>query len=130
MRGVWKVVSLPFKSRSKNIQNPQKFDILEKWEAVLENMKKGGEANFKSAILDMDKIFSEALAQAGFEGETFADRLRPARDAFPRHVYKELWQAHRFRNRAVHDLDFQASSFVAESARRSYEKGLKELRIL
>jgi len=126
----WKTITFPFQSWRKKPRSVDKAEIKERWDRISQMMKHGGEANFRAAVLEMDKIFFLALGRANFRGEVFAERLREARKTFSQRTYNDLWGAHAVRNKVVHGIDYEMTSFEAESARRRYEKGLRELHIL
>ena len=129
LSGLYQIISYPFRRWKQRPEKINQVDILERWQGAAEMIKRGGPANFKTAILEMDKTFSEALAQAGFEGEHFGERLKNAKRIFGEITYGELWQAHKARNKVVHEINYEVTSFETLSVKRKFEKGMKELKI-
>jgi len=43
------------------------------------------------------------LKKKGYNGETFADRLRNAEKDINKNLYQNLWNAHKVRNQIAHD---------------------------
>jgi hypothetical protein len=63
--------------------------------------------------------------QYGAAGDTMGDRLRAAEKVFSR--YNDLWSAHKFRNKLVHEPNVKLTKQLAERILREYARALKEL---
>lgn len=60
----------------------------------------------KLAIIEADKLVDIVLRKAGVKGETMGERLRACEKLIPRSVYSNMWEAHKIRNKIVHEHDF------------------------
>jgi hypothetical protein len=89
----------------------------------------GDDNSLKIAVIEADKLLSEALRLAGFRGETLGDRLQNITGAQLPNI-QEIWEAHKLRNRLVHESDFKLSRDTAEKALAVYEQTLRDLELL
>lgn len=96
------------------------------WVTIQKHFYEGSENSLKVAVLDADKLLSEALREAGVMGTQLGDRLKNAK---PEQVpnLDELWQAHKLRNQIAHESDFKLKRDLAERALTIYEAGLRNL---
>ncbi len=99
------------------------------WQGIKRHFFAGDEANLKLALLEADKILDEALRLAGFQGETLGDKLKKLSSEELPHI-QEVWEAHKLRNRLVHETNFKLSRDIAERALTIYEEALKDLGLL
>ena len=53
-----------------------------------------------------------------------------ARIRFSATTYNNLWQAHRVRNRIVHEAEYEINSMEAQNTKKKFHQGLKELGVL
>ena len=95
------------------------------WKQIQKRLKIGGEAQLKLAIIEADKILDEILKKSGYQGENMSDRLKQITPAQISNI-EEIWQAHKIRNRIVHEPDFSILSNEAENIIEIYEKTFKE----
>ena len=95
------------------------------WKQIQKRLKIGGEAQLKMAIIEADKILDEILKKSGYQGENMSDRLKQITPAQISNI-EEIWQAHKIRNRIVHEPDFSILSNEAENIIEIYEKTFKE----
>jgi hypothetical protein len=101
--------------------------VQEKWEGIEKTFALGGESNYKSAILESDKLVDYVL-KAMVSGENMGDRLKKAKSKFKNYsVYDNLWFAHKVRNNIAHEVDHEIHSAEAKRAIEYYRKALKEL---
>lgn len=99
------------------------------WKQVLKRMDANDEANLKLAIIEADKILDEVLKIAGYKGENMSDRLKQINSAQISNI-EEIWQAHKIRNRIVHEPDFHIPRGEAWMLIEIYKKSLQELGLL
>ncbi|NIM47105.1 MAG: hypothetical protein GTN40_03035 [Candidatus Aenigmarchaeota archaeon] len=105
--------------------------VKEKWQKIEELMRLGRPSNFKTAILEADKLVDYVLRGLGVSGETMGDRLKSARPRFLNYdTYNDLWFAHKVRNDLVHDIDHELLSYEAKKAVEGFKRALEELRML
>ena len=96
------------------------------WEQVEQLVRVGKPSALKQAGIVADKLLDYALRQVS-SGETAGERLKNARDAFPRPVYQGLWEAHKVRNALVHDSDYDLTQLVARDALGKFKEAFKAL---
>lgn len=100
-----------------------------KWTEIQAMMAQGGPASFRQAIMEADKLVDMVL-KSKVRGETMGERLKNARNLFPRDAYNKLWIAHKIRNKIAHEADFEGLASDARLAIRGFERALKELKII
>lgn len=100
-----------------------------KWEEILRHMNSDREAEWKFAIIEADKLVDNSLKIAGYQGDTMGERLMNIdKDQFPN--LDGLWEAHKIRNKLVHDVNYFLRYAEAKTAIQLYEKVLEELGIV
>lgn len=60
----------------------------------------------KSGLVEIDKLYDHTLKMSGYKGETMGERLKNAKKYYEWKQYNEIWEAHKYRNRLVHEFDF------------------------
>lgn len=96
------------------------------WEQVEQLVRVGKPSALKQAVIVADKLLDYALQQVS-SGETAGERLKNAKDAFPRPVYQGLWEAHKVRNALVHDSNYDLTQLVARDALGKFKEAFKAL---
>lgn len=99
------------------------------WQQILDRLSSGTESNMKLAIIEADKILDELLKLSGYRGDTLGDRLKQVNTTQISNV-QDLWQAHKVRNRIVHEPDFQITEAEARFSVRIYERAFQELGLI
>ncbi len=107
---------------------PKKHSI-RAWQGIKRHFFAGDEANLKLALLEADKVLNETLRLSGFQGETLGDRLKKVTEEELPNI-QEVWEAHKLRNRLVHETDFKLNRDTAERALTIYEEAFKNLGLL
>ena len=100
-----------------------------RWESILAHLDSPQEAEWKVAVMEADKLVETALAQAGFMGESFGDRLMAIAPGTLASL-DGLWWAHKVRNRLAHELDYFLRYTEARQAIGYYEQTLTELQVI
>lgn len=100
-----------------------------RWDAVVAHLDSSREADWKLAVMEADKLADEALAQAGFGGATFGDRLTNIAPGTLASL-DGLWWSHKVRNRLAHELDYFLRYTEARQAIGYYQQALEELRMI
>lgn len=63
--------------------------------------------SLKLGIINLDKLLDEAIRARNVKGDTFVERMKAAEHLFKnKKNYQQTWEAHKVRNRIVHDTDF------------------------
>jgi len=110
-----------------------KVIVQQKWAEIQELIKLGGPSRFKTAILEADKLLNFVLEKMGYQGN-LGEKLKMAKDKFidgsDYSIYNEIWEAHKCRNRIVHEVEYTPLSHEAHDVVRKYEKGLRKLGVL
>ncbi len=111
-------------SRPHHLPSMDKNQIADQWERI-ELSATQGEHGLKSAIADADKLLDHVMKQAGYAGETMADRLKKAEANF---TDKEaVWQAHKLRNVLAHEVNYDLVMSQGQHAIVNFRRGLKDL---
>lgn len=97
-----------------------------RWEEILRHIESTNEAEWKFAVIEADKLVDELLKSSGYLGETMGERLMSI-DKTQIVTLDDLWDAHKTRNRLVHDANYFLRYAEAKRAVKLYEETLKEL---
>ena len=108
---------------------PGRSGVMAKWEEILTHISSTREFEWKFAIIEADKLVDEMLKSARYPGETMGERLVSI-DKAQMESLDGLWEAHKLRNRIVHDTNYFMRYAEAKRAINFYEKTLRELGIL
>lgn len=108
---------------------PAKSALNARWEEILKHINSTREAEWKFAVIEADKMVEELLKEGGFAGETMGEKLMNM-DKSQLVTLDSLWEAHKIRNRLVHDANYFLRYTEAKRAIGLYEKTLKELQAL
>ena len=103
-----------------------KKTMTKNWQSVLEKLESKDESNYKMAVIEADKIFDDILKRIGYQGEDMAERLKQITSAQLANI-DEIWQAHKLRNRLVHELGFRINHSQAKQAVEIYQRALEDL---
>jgi len=101
----------------------------QRWKKVQTLLKKGDEANLKLSIIEANNILDDILKRMGLPGRDMGERLTQITQAEISSVDK-IWEAHKLRNRIVHESKIKVSYEEAERAVGDIEAALKELEYL
>src|SRR3989344_3564649 len=96
-----------------------------RWEEVQRHITSTREAEWKFAVIEADKVVDDILKNS-FPGETMGERLLAINQS-QLETLNGLWEAHKIRNRLVHDTDYFLRYAEAKRAVILYERTLKEL---
>ena len=103
-RGIWFLISLPFRKRKKAGLSSEDRNYITKKRYEIEGMlKSDNNYELRHAVIEADKLVDYILRKKGYNGETFADRLRNAEGNINHHLYQNIWQGHKIRNQIAHD---------------------------
>lgn len=101
----------------------------EQWEAIVNRLKKGDEANLKLAVIEADNLMDDLLKRMGLPGSTFEERLKQIEVQEIKSVNK-IWETHQLRDKIIHTPDFHFTQEEAEMAVSNIEEALRELEYL
>lgn len=97
-----------------------------KWQEIMNHMESDKENDWKLAVIEADKLMDDLLKKSGFYGDTMGERLTNMHHDQLRTLHV-LWQAHRIRNRLVHETDYSPSYKELHEALKYYRAALEEL---
>lgn len=95
-----------------------------RWQHVQKTLKDGNSGQ-RLAIIDADKLVDHAMKARRVSGKTMGERLRNAEELLGAN-YQNLWDAHKLRNRLVHEETKLRSSDV-RFAMKAFYAALKSL---
>jgi hypothetical protein len=103
--------------------------LRDRWNGILAHLDSTRESDWKTAVLEADKLVDDALAKAGFPGATFGDRLSNIQ---PEALLSldGVWWAHKVRNRLAHEVDYFLRYTEARQAVGYFEAALAELQLI
>ena len=103
--------------------------VQSRWEEIFPHFRSSHEAEWKLAIIEADKLVDDILKVAGYPGETMGDRLMSI-ELGQLESLNGLWEAHKIRNKLVHETSYFLRFAEAQRAFQLYEKTLKELQAI
>lgn len=102
--------------------------VQDKWAEIEMLLLQGGNSQFKTAIMEADKLVDYVLKSRGVAGETMGDRMKNAKSKFPEYTdYNNLWFAHKVRNNIAHETTHDLNIGEARKATEYFKKALKTL---
>jgi len=81
----------------------------------------------KQKLIEADKLLDHALRFKGTKGNSLGDRLKRARNFFNRNEYNNVWEAHKLRNRVVHEFSYNAKKSEVRHAINTLNKASRGL---
>lgn len=120
-RGIWSLISLPFKKRKSG-------EVVEHWKEVQALMQKDDAHAWAMAIVKADSILDSVLQTRLGEssrGSTLGERLKNMENKLDRDTLQSAWDAHRVRNQIAHG-ESNISRIQVQTAIASFRKILNE----
>lgn len=98
----------------------KKSKTKKRWEKIKKLLKSGSESLYKVAVIEADNLIDEYIRKMGYGGNTSGERLE---NILPGQIenIEELKEAHKVRNRIIHEEDFQLTKVQAEEVLAKYE---------
>lgn len=119
------------KSSNRKTNGLNKEEIKLKWLQVEETSSLGGPSNFKTAIMEADKLVDFALILKGAKGNNMGERLKDSKKLFNNYKkYDNLWYAHKTRNSIAHDINHDLLANEAKKSLNYFKEALIELGVL
>lgn len=109
--------------------SPATSGLNARWDEIERHINSTREAEWKFAVIEADKLVDELLKSSGFLGDTMGERLMNIQPG-QLTTLQGLWEAHKIRNRLVHDVNYFLRYTEAKRAVSLYEKTLRELQAL
>lgn len=95
-----------------------------RWQKIEVLITGNNQNEWYRAVIDADKLLDHALKAANFNGKTMGDRLKSAHQL--KHI-NAAWNAHKLRNKLVHDSDVKLKKNYAVAAVNSFKVILKDI---
>ncbi|MFH1175116.1 MAG: hypothetical protein V1698_00095 [bacterium] len=99
------------------------------WNKAQRRLAIRNESDYKMAVIEADKILDKLLQAMGYKGESLGERLKVLTPSQIKNI-DGIWNAHRLRNRIVHNPDEKITLDEAEKAMEEYGKVLEELGVV
>lgn len=96
-----------------------------RWLEIERMLEKDNHEKCQFAIIQADKLLDHALKDNGVRGDTMGERMKTAKDRWSNR--DAVWQAHKLRNKIVHEADVQVSYDSARKALAGFKRGLKDM---
>ncbi|MBU1083291.1 hypothetical protein KKE14_02535 [Patescibacteria group bacterium] len=114
-------------SRPRKLSEKDFSIVLHKWKDIEAYTE---EKRMKEALMEADKLVDFVLKRLNLRGKTFAERLKLAKPLLTASNYQALWEAHKLRNKLVHEIDFHLADYHGEQAIDAFYNALKNLKAL
>ncbi len=111
------------------LAEPDGYFRNDRWERIAGYIESDHPNDWRIAILDADVILDEILEKAGYTGDTVADKLKQVEES-DLTTLEFAWEAHKVRNRIVHDADFVLSRREAERVFELYRNVFEEFQFI
>jgi len=102
--------------------------IKKRWQEIEGLLKKNDEASWRMAIMEADKLLDYVLKSMAMPGKDLGERLKMISYKYPK--IRQVWWAHKIRNRLVHEAEFRIDYGTVKAALKTFRNGLKVLGIL
>ena len=101
----------------------EKGPFREAWKKVVE--KSSDVQTYEISIINADKLLDAALKKRRFRGETMGERLISAKNSLSKR--QAVWDAHKLRNRIVHEENVRLDKQKVHAAIKGFESALRDL---
>lgn len=102
---------------------------LRAWKQIVRKMRSDDINNWKTAIIDADKILDDIVKSSGYRADTADERIKQlAPEALSNS--EQVKEAHRVRNRAAQEPDFMITKEETLATLKIYKKSFQEFGLL
>jgi len=101
-------------------------DFKKMWQRVTDLVNSGDDHKVTQAIVEADKLMDLVLKKK-VSGDDMGGRLRNAKGLFTADGYNRVWEAHKLRNRLVHEVGVEVPLERARAAVSGFAKGFRDL---
>ena len=103
--------------------------IGKQWAKIRERLAQPTEAEWKIAVIEADMLVDDVLRRMEYPGESMGERLKGiTKDQVT--ALDNIWDAHKVRNRIVHDPDIRILHRDAREAIANFEVFLREANLI
>lgn len=128
-KALWFLISLPFRKRGKKrgISGQNQAEIISKRQEIETLLLSENKYELRHAVMEADKLVDYVLKLKGYQGETFADRLRNAESYIEKNTYQSIWEGHKVRNTMAHEHDAEIATAELKVATNNLLKYIKNV---
>lgn len=119
--GIVIFISINYLSNQSN--EIDKTPFRDAWKIITEKARH--EETWEIAIINSDKLLDAALRKKGYKGATMGERLINAKNSLSNK--NAVWEAHKLRNRLVHEQHVKLSGPKVYESLKGFETALKDL---
>ena len=94
----------------------------------IEQSAKQGKLGEKIAIIEADKLVDNVLKSMLIPGDTMGERLKAA--GYKYRNLRDVWPAHRIRNRLVHETDYELRGGDTKRTLEDFRRALQVLNVM
>lgn len=132
-KGIWYLVSLPFKGLGGTSARQQELErtkaaYREQW-AQLESMLHDP-VHQRQAIMQADIMLDKALQIYQVPGTSLGERLKASTGRMDKDALNLAWAAHKVRNRLAHELQYNLTETEARATMNNFRSVLRTLGVL
>lgn len=121
--GLLLFIFISFSKKGTHQLDLEKYRV--KYLEIENNLKKDDDLSCHMTIINADKLLDQALKDIGYSGATMGERLKSARSKFKNN--NKVWEAHKLRNRIVHEPNVSLSYRDCRIALLGFKEALKDL---
>jgi len=99
------------------------------WGKIKARLELPTEAEWKIAVIEADNLVDDLLRRMGYSGTTMGERLKTITPAQLASI-NAIWEAHKLRNKIVHEPDSRLLHRDARVAIQNFETFLREAHVL
>lgn len=100
--------------------------IHKKWSKIISVIKSNDERDLRLAIIEADSLIDEILKEHGHPGYDMGERMKSIHPGEFSNL-DALWEAHKTRNRLVHEAGYKISKEEAKKIIAIYHKCMEDL---
>lgn len=112
---------------------PEQYEALDNMPGTMQlreinkKISSNSASDWKIGVIEADKVFDKSLEKKGYVGDSVGEKLKGMVPGDLPDVYEEVWEAHKIRNRIVHEPDFDITQSEARKIIGIYERAIKLL---
>ncbi|MEX0748708.1 MAG: hypothetical protein WD467_03675 [Candidatus Saccharimonadales bacterium] len=112
------------RARGHSIKSIDKALVRRRWDEITTIAAKPDQSA-RYAIIEADKLLDYVLKNRGYSGETMGERMRSAATDFS--YTDDVWEAHKLRNKLVHEAQYELESHLINRSITQFERALKDM---
>jgi len=85
------------------------------------------ELNQRNLLIEADKLLDHVFKEKRISGDTMGERLKSTKKLYDKKLYNQIWEAHKARNKLVHEIDFKPDIKLLERHFYYLSKAIKQL---